>query len=64
MTQDGMKTIGALRAAAVGNCRKRIEDAARKAKEMIGREPPEDQGNVCGEPPYGVTSVLKRKHGL
>ncbi|MFA4860128.1 hypothetical protein [Methanoregula sp.] len=65
MAQDFMKTISAMRQAAVGNCRKRIEDAARKAKGMIGDETPEgDQGKTCGQPQYGVTSVLKRKHGL
>ena len=65
MAQDIMKTIGLMREAAVGNCRKRIEDAARRAKAMIGKEVPgEERDAVCGPPPCGVTSILKRKHGL
>jgi hypothetical protein len=60
-----MKTISALQSAAVGNCRKRIADAALKAKGIIGRDPPEaDMSESCRSPPCGVTSVLKRKHGL
>jgi hypothetical protein len=65
MAQDFMKTIGAMREAAIGNCRKRIEDAAERAKGMMGREAPAgEQGKVCGQSPCGVTSILKRKHGL
>ncbi|WP_321505539.1 hypothetical protein [uncultured Methanoregula sp.] len=65
MAQDLMKMIGAMRQTAVGNCRKRIEDAARKAKGMIGSDAPEgERENGSVPPPCGVTSILKRKHGL
>jgi hypothetical protein len=65
MAQDLMKTIGALQNAAIGRCRKRIEDAALKAKGLIGSEPQDKKESCpCGKPPCGVTSVLKRKHGL
>ncbi len=65
MAQDLMKTIGALQNAAVGRCRKRIEEAALKAKGLIGSEPPDAAPPFPGgKPSCGVTSVLKRKHGL
>ena len=65
MAQDFVKTISAMREAAVGNCRKRLEDAARKAKGIIGDEEPGcDQEKTCMQPQYGVTSLLKKKHGL
>jgi len=65
MAQDLMKTIGALQDAAVGRCRKRIEEAALKAKGII-RSGPQDKDTPypSGKPPCGVTSILKRKHGL
>ncbi|MFA4877273.1 MAG: hypothetical protein WC586_07650 [Methanoregula sp.] len=65
MAQDLMKTIGAMRDAAVGNCRKRIEDAARRTKGMIGNDTPDREHEAVSVPPScGVTSILKRKHGL
>lgn len=65
MAQDIMKTISALQTAAVGNCRKRIADAALRAKGIIGADPPDaDTPDLCRQPACGVTSVLKRKHGL
>ena len=65
MAQDLMKTIGALQDAAVGRCRKRIEDAALKAKGLLGNGGPDRERTYpCGKPACGVTSILKRKHGL
>jgi hypothetical protein len=65
MAQDIMKTISALREAAIGNCRKRVEDAARRAKGPAGNENPDgDQDRTCRQPQCGMTSVLKRKYGL
>jgi hypothetical protein len=65
MAQDIMSTISALQSAAIGNCRKRIADAALRAKGVLGSEPPDKDGaDLCRKPPCGVTSVLKRKHGL
>jgi hypothetical protein len=65
MAQDLMKTIGALQDAAVGRCRKRIEDAALKAKGLFqGGEQDDDESHPAKRPSCGVTSILKRKHGL
>jgi len=65
MAQDLLKTISTLQNAAIGNCRKRIEDAALRAKGIIRSGPKDaDIPCQCQEPPHGVTSVLKRKHGL
>jgi len=65
MAQDLLKTITALQNTAIGNCRKRIEDAAAKTKKILGSDP-QDAGaqRTCGKPPRGVTSILKGKHGL
>lgn len=60
-----MKTIGALQDAAVGRCRKRIEDAALKAKGILrAGEQGENESHPEKRPSCGVTSILKRKHGL
>jgi len=65
MAQDLMKTISALRERAVGNYRKRLEAAALKEGGPAGNGTPDkDQDRACGQPPCGVTSVLKRKYGL
>lgn len=65
VAQDLMKTIGALQDAAVGRCRKRIEDAALKAKGLFrAGEQDESESHPEKRPSCGVTSVLKRKHGL
>lgn len=65
MAQDLMKTIGALQDAAVGRCRKRVEDAALKAKGLFrGGEQEGDGPDSCKKLSCGVTSILKRKHGL
>ncbi len=58
-----MNTISALQDAAVGRCRKRIEEAALRAKGIIRVDVPEVPG-MCRQTSCGVTSVLKRKHGL
>ena len=65
MAQDLMRTIGALQDAAVERCRKRIDDAALKAKGLFrsGEQDGEEPGS-CRKPSCGVTSILKRKHGL
>ena len=65
MAQDLMTTISALQNAAIGRCRKRIADATLKAKGIIGRDPPDkDTLDPCLKPSCGVTSALKRRHGL
>jgi hypothetical protein len=65
MAQDLLKTISVLQNTAIGNCRKRIEDAALRAKGIIKSDPPDaDAPGPYQKPQCGVTSVLKRKHGL
>jgi len=65
MAQNLMKTISALQNTAVGKCRKRIADAALKAKGIIGNDPPDaDTPTSFQKPQCGVTECLKRKHGL
>jgi hypothetical protein len=66
MGKDLAKSINELRCAAVGRCRERLEQAAQKAKGIIKNgqdEEKEDKAPPCKEQ-YGVTSLLKRKHGL
>ncbi len=65
VAQDLMKTIGALQDAAVGRCRKRLEDAALKAKGLLRNGEQDDkESHSVQKPSCGVTSILKRKHGL
>jgi hypothetical protein len=66
MVKDLTKSINELRCAAVGRCRERLEQAAQKAKGMLKNgqiEETEDPVPPSKEQ-YGVTSLLKRKHGL
>jgi hypothetical protein len=66
MVKDLPKTINELRCAAVGRCRERLELAAQKAKGIFKSghiEEKDDAVPPCKEQ-YGVTSLLKRKHGL
>jgi hypothetical protein len=63
MTQDLVDTISALQNAAVGRCRKRIEEAALRAKGIIRVDVP-DVPDMYRHTSCGVTSVLKRRHGL
>lgn len=66
MVQDILQAINALKSTAVGRCRQRIEEAAQKARELRGSgqsEKGKKQSAPC-EPQCGVTSILKRKHGL
>ncbi|MEI7856271.1 MAG: hypothetical protein WCH85_02075 [Methanomicrobiales archaeon] len=66
MVQDFLTAINVLKNTAVGRCRQRIEEAARKARELRGGGPAEEETAQSGscESPCGVTSILKRKHGL
>jgi len=66
MVKDITKTINALRCTAVGRCRERLEQAAQKAKGIFNNGQPEEKKEMpppCKEQ-YGVTSLMKRKHGL
>lgn len=64
MAQDLMKTIGALQETALGRCRKRIADAALRAHGILRDDTAQDPATTSGNPPCGVTAILKRKHGL
>jgi hypothetical protein len=66
MVNDLSETINVLRNAAVGRCRERLEQAAQKAKGFLNNGQSLDQSDKhppCKEQ-YGVTSLMKRKHGL
>jgi hypothetical protein len=54
MVKDITKTINELRCIAVERCRERLDQAAEKARGLL----------PSGEEQYGVTSLMKRKHGL
>jgi hypothetical protein len=66
MVKDFTNTINALRSVAVGRCRERLDLAAQKAKGLIQNGHSMNQNDKlpsCIEQ-YGVTSLMKRKHGL
>jgi len=58
--------IGKLKDMAIGRCRERIEQAACKAKELMNRPKPEGEkeGTTDYPQPSGITSFLKKRHGL
>ena len=66
MVNDIIKAIDALKNTAVARCRERIEEAAQKARGLRGGDPAEEREESPGssEPRCGVTSILKRRHGL
>ena len=59
-------TINTLRNIAVGRCRERLDQAAQKAKDLInnGQSVEQKEKPLSGKEQYGVTSLLKHKHGL
>ena len=66
MAGDIDKKIVKLKDLAIDRCRERIEQAKLKAKEFINGESPERQKEKKPNhtQPYGVTSFLKKRHGL
>lgn len=66
MPQDIAKILRSLHTTAVNRCRERLDEAALRAKNLISRE--EGSGDEAGPAregkQYGITSVLKRRHGL
>jgi hypothetical protein len=66
MVKDITKTINALRCTAVGRCRERLEMAAQKAKDILknGQQEEKKETAPSTEEQYGVTSLMKRRHGL
>lgn len=65
MAQDITGIIRSLQTTAVNRCRERLDAAALKARGLI-RRGEDEPGNDAArdDPEYGVTSVLKRRHGL
>ena len=65
MANDLNTLIGKIKESAVARCRERIELAADKAREVLNGKKPEDPKD---SPPKkespGMTSCLKRQHGL
>jgi hypothetical protein len=54
-----------LQCSAVNRCRDRLDAAALKARTLISRdENGDEKGKANDKPEYGVTSLLKRRHGL
>ena len=66
MGNDIIKAIDALKNTAVARCRERIEEAALKARGLRGGDPAEAKKESPGSSEHhcGVTSILKRRHGL
>jgi hypothetical protein len=66
MVQDVLSALHALKNIAIGRCHQRIEEAARKARELQVNGQTEENKKRTGpcNPPCCVTSILKRKHGL
>jgi hypothetical protein len=65
MKGDLTGVIRSLQTTAVNRCRERIEDAALRARGLIGKQDPEDaKREELADREFGVTSILKRRHGL
>ena len=66
MVKDIIKAIDTLKNTAVARCRERIEEAAQKARGLRGGGQAEEEKKQSGSsvPQCGVTSILKRRHGL
>jgi hypothetical protein len=63
MARDLEQTVRDLQKTAIGNCAKRIEEAAHKSRKKPGSDP--DATSPCGEKPlHGVTACLRDKYGL
>ena len=65
VAKDISGIIRSLQCTAVNRCRERLDAAALKARDLISKGEDGDE-NVAAhdKPEYGVTSVLKRRHGL
>ena len=66
MSLDSEKKIGKLKNIAIDRCRERIEQAACKAKELMNKPKSEGQkeGTTHYTQPSGMTSFIKKRHGL
>jgi hypothetical protein len=64
MAQDITGIIRSLQTTAVNRCRERLDAAALKARGLINRGEDDNGKDPGPDDQYGVTSVLKRRHGL
>jgi hypothetical protein len=65
MVKDITRIICSLHTSAVNRCRERLDAAALKARDLINQGKDDDEKDAVPEKQhYGVTSVLKRRHGL
>lgn len=65
MANDLLETISTLQNMAIGNCRKRIEAEAAKTRGLFRNDTSGERSHdTRKKPAYGVTSVLKERHGL
>jgi hypothetical protein len=66
MSLDSDTKITKLKNMAIGRCMERIEQAACKAKELMNKPKSEgpNEGTTNHTQPSGITSFLKKRHGL
>jgi hypothetical protein len=65
VAKDITKVLRSLQCSAVNRCRERLDAAALKARELISKgENGDTKDATHDKPEYGVTSLLKRRHGL
>ena len=65
VAKDITGIIKTLQCSAVNRCRERLDAAALKARDLISKgENDGEKGAAHDKPDYGVTSILKRRHGL
>lgn len=66
MSLDSGEKIGKLKEIAIERCRERIEFAACKATKLMNKPKSGEQkdGTTNYAQPSGITSLLKKRHGL
>jgi alpha-D-ribose 1-methylphosphonate 5-phosphate C-P lyase len=65
MKKDITGVIRSLHTTTVSRCRERLEEAALRAREaMCIKDTDAGEEQTPGKPENGITSVLKRRHGL
>lgn len=65
VAKDLSLVIRSLQCSAVNRCRERLDAAALKSRDLISTGETENGGVAKHDTPeYGVTSLLKRRHGL
>ncbi len=66
MSSDMSRKIEKLKEMAIGRCRERIDQAACRAKVLMNGSKPGDQmdARAGSDQTYGMTSFLRKRHGL